>query len=255
MLETEALIVRDAQQDARFADNPLVTGNPNIRFYVGVPLRSSDGTPIGALCGIDRQPREVGKEELSLLADLANLTMEQLELRLVATLDGSTGALRRSPFIASATRDMAFARRQGTALSCLMIDADHFKQINDLHGHEVGDEVLTMLVKACKADLRQTDTLGRIGGEEFCVFLSGTPLEGAVEVAERLRQGIAGIKVQANDATIGVTASIGVTELCATDAVPEDLMRRADEALYAAKAQGRDRVVMAKAVRSLGLAS
>ncbi len=255
MLETQALIVRDAQRDARFADNLLVTGDPNIRFYVGVPLRASDGTPIGALCGIDRQPRDVGEQELALLADLANLTMEQLELRLVATLDGLTGALRRGPFIASATRNMALARRQGIPLSCLMIDADHFKQVNDLHGHEMGDEVLTRLVKASKAELRQTDTLGRIGGEEFCVFLPGTPLQGAADVAERLREAIGSIAVQANGTTIAITASIGVTELRASDAVPEDLMRRADDALYSAKAQGRDRVVVAEPVRQLGLAS
>ena len=161
MLEAQALIVRAAQQDARFADNPLVKGDPNIRFYVGVPLRASDGTPIGALCGIDRQPRDVGEQELALLVDFSNLTMEQLDLRLVASLDGVTGALRRGLSIASVTRDMEHARRQGIPVSCLMIDADHFKQVNDLHGHEMGDEVLTRLVRASKAGLRQTDTLGR----------------------------------------------------------------------------------------------
>jgi GAF domain-containing protein len=107
MLETEALIVRDAQLDPRFADNALVTGEPDVRFYVGVPLRSSDCRPIGALCGIDRWPRDVDEHELALLADLANLTMEQLEQRLVATLDGLTG---RGPFILSAARDIALAR-------------------------------------------------------------------------------------------------------------------------------------------------
>lgn len=255
MLEPDALIVRDAQLDARFFHNPLVTGDPNIRFYVGVPLRSSDGTPIGALCGIDSKPRDVGEHELALLTDLANLTMEQLELRLLATLDGLTGAMRRGPFIMSADRDMALARRQGSPLSCLMIDADHFKQVNDLHGHEVGDEVLVKLVKACKSELRQTDAMGRIGGEEFCVFLPGTDMEGAVEVAERVRKTIGAVEIETGGASVAITVSIGVTELTVSDSIPEDLMRRADEALYSAKAKGRNRVIVSASPRLLGLAS
>jgi diguanylate cyclase (GGDEF)-like protein len=255
MLEAAPLVVRDAQLDARFAHNPLVTGDPNIRFYVGVPLRSEDGTPIGALCGIDSQPRDVDQRELDVLADLATLTMEQLELRLMATLDGLTGAMRRGPFLSSAARDIALARRQVLPLSCLMIDADHFKQINDAYGHGVGDQVLLELVRTCRSTLRRVDSLGRMGGEEFCAFLPATDHAGALEVAERLRQKIEGIAIATENASVSLTVSIGVGTLTVGDAVPEDLIRRADSALYRAKAAGRNRVVGSTPPGTIALAS
>jgi diguanylate cyclase (GGDEF)-like protein len=242
MLGTGPLVVRDARLDDRFADNPLVTGGPDIRFYVGMPLRSEDGTPIGALCGIDNQPRDIDQRELDVLADLATLTMEQLELRLVAMLDGLTGAMRRGPFLSNAARDLELSRRQGLPLSCLMIDADHFKQVNDAYGHEVGDKILVELVRACRSQLRRTDTLGRVGGEEFCAFLPATDYLGALEVAERLRREIEAIAVDGGSAVVSITASLGAATLAGFDSGPEDLMRRADVALYQAKAQGRNRV-------------
>ncbi len=131
MLGDQPMVVRDASLDPRFSVNPLVTGSPDIRFYVGVPLRAADGTPLGALCGIDTKPRDIDQRELDILGDLANLTMEQLELRLLATRDGLTGAMRRTTFVASASRDVTLAQQHGRPLSCLMIDADNFKRIND----------------------------------------------------------------------------------------------------------------------------
>jgi diguanylate cyclase (GGDEF)-like protein len=89
-----------------------------------------------------------------------------------------------------------------------MIDADHFKQVNDLHGHEMADEVTVRLVQACNAGLRQTDTLGRIGGEEFCVFLTDFDLDSATEVAERLREEIGSVEIGTGRARICIAASI-----------------------------------------------
>lgn len=240
MASYQPLIVEDARLDGRFSDNPLVTGQPEIRFYVGIPLRSGDGTPIGALCGIDTKPRGIGQRELEVMADLANLTMEQLELRLLATLDGLTGTLRRIPFMASASRDLALSKRQGDPLSCLMLDADNFKRINDRWGHAIGDDALVKIASATRSVLRATDTIGRIGGEEFCVFLPQTDLAGAMQVAERIRSSISAIRFSADELT--VTVSVGVAEVLPSDASPADVMRRADTALYLAKSSGRNRI-------------
>ena len=242
MLDSKPMVVRDATLDPRFSSNALVTGRPDIRFYVGVPLLAADGTPLGALCGIDTKPRDIEQRELDILGDLANLTMEQLELRLLATLDGLTGAMRRSSFLSSGTRDLSLARRQGASLTCLMIDADRFKQINDQWGHATGDTVLRRMANAIRSELRASDTLGRMGGEEFCAFLPGTDLEGAMKVAERVRSAIAALRVETSLGLVQVTASIGAAELGPQDAKPEDLIQRADQALYDAKDLGRNRV-------------
>jgi diguanylate cyclase (GGDEF)-like protein len=237
-----AMVVRDATLDPRFLANPLVTGHPDIRFYVGFPLRSADGTPLGALCAIDTKPRDIEPQQLKILSDLANLTMEQLELQLMATIDGLTGAMRRQSFLASADRDMEMARRQGTPLSCLMIDADNFKLINDQYGHAVGDAVLVAIVTTTRDHLRQCDSLGRMGGEEFCVFLPDTDIHGAITVANRIREAVAKVRIPAEAQEIGVTVSIGAAEMASSDLTPSDLINRADTALYDAKNSGRNRV-------------
>ena len=242
MLGDEPMVVRDATLDPRFSHNPLVTGHPDIRFYVGVPLRSADGTPLGALCGIDNKPRDIDQRELDILRDLANLTMEQLELRLLATMDGLTSSMRRIPFLASASRDLALARRKGHPLSCLMIDADNFKRINDQWGHAIGDAVLVRIAAAIRSELRSTDILGRIGGEEFCVFLSDANLAGALKLAERVRSAVDAIRLPTASIDLRVTVSIGAAELRQTDNAPIDIMQRADAALYEAKRSGRNRV-------------
>jgi len=242
MFGAEPMVVPDATLDSRFRANPLVTSDPEIRFYVGVPLLAADGTALGALCAIDRKPRDVRPIELAMLGDLANLTMEQLELRLLATRDGLTGTMRREPFMISAERDLAMARRQRQPLACLMIDVDNFKKINDQWGHAAGDEVLVRIAAAVSAELGRGDKLGRIGGEEFCVISPDTDLPAAMKLAERVRAAVATVEVDAEGRRIGVTASVGVAQLESSDTTPTDVLRRADAALYGAKRNGRDRV-------------
>ena len=179
---------------------------------------------------------------MKLLADLANLTLEQFELRLLATLDGLTGAMRRSSFLATAERDMVLAAKRGSPLSCLMIDADNFKSLNDQFGHAVGDEALVAIARAISDQLRRGDSLGRMGGEEFCVSLPGTELSGALSVAERMREAIAAIRLQTDTGEVSITASFGAAALLSSDSSPSDLIHRADVALYEAKNSGRNRV-------------
>jgi diguanylate cyclase (GGDEF)-like protein len=236
----DVLAVRDATLDLRFADNPYVTGNPNVRFYLGAPLRTSDGETLGALCAVDSVSRTPSPREIEILTDLADLVTEQIELRLAATTDGLTGALQRMAFLAEAGRDMALARRGGRPLSCLMIDADSFKAINDTYGHAAGDVVLRHIVTECRRVLREADYIGRLGGEEFAVMLPDADLEHACAIAERMRQRIADHPVQAAGNAIGATISVGVTALGPGDTMVSGLLERADHALYEAKLSGRN---------------
>jgi len=140
------------------------------------------------------------------------------------------------------------ARRHGHELALLLVDADRFKAVNDQHGHAVGDVVLRELASRLRERVRGEDIVGRWGGEEFVVALPETTPEGAVAVAESLRSAVAGSPISAEDATLAMTVSIGVAVWAGEEL--EHLVARADTALYAAKAAGRDRVVLERAVRA-----
>lgn len=243
MIGEAAMLVPDALRDPRFLDNPLVLGDPRIRFYAGYPLVSPSGMPLGAVCVLDIEPRTATAEDLGLLKDLAALVMEQLNLRLLASTDGLTGCLRREAFFEAASRDLRLSYQFEWPTSCLMIDADHFKSINDNYGHEVGDEVLEALVQVIKSELRSTDILGRIGGEEFAVLLPRTSLTEARRVAERIREQVAKINIHAIPNPLKLTISAGVADARnGVDSLTK-LLHEADMALLRAKQAGRNKVV------------
>jgi two-component system cell cycle response regulator len=139
------------------------------------------------------------------------------------------------------------ARRHGHQLALLLLDADRFKLVNDEHGHAVGDIVLRELSARLRERVRREDIVGRWGGEEFVVALPETTPDGAAAVAESLREGISKTPIQADGLALDVTVSIGVAAWTGQEL--DELVDRADHALYAAKAAGRDRVVMEQAVR------
>lgn len=169
------------------------------------------------------------------------------QLRRMATTDGLTGALNRSAFLASGQQAVDQALRWQQTLSVLMLDADHFKSVNDRHGHAGGDITLQHLVAACRSVTRDTDLVGRLGGEEFAIALPAVSFETAQRVAERVRDHVAVTRLPFGDTTISVTVSIGLTELRPTDTTIAQLIARADAALYRAKANGRNRVVLDEA--------
>ncbi|MBN9093292.1 sensor domain-containing diguanylate cyclase [Pandoraea pnomenusa] len=249
ILDDEVLVVPDARADRRFADNPLVVGEPNIRFYAGAPLRTPQGHRLGTLCVIDRKPRTLDDEKRALLADLSALVVDELELRRVnqvlgdmAMRDALTGALNRRAFLLQAERQFAAARAQQRRLAVLMLDLDHFKAINDTWGHAVGDRVIVELTVVLRATLRKDTVIGRLGGEEFAVLLPDADAERAMQAAERLLTAIGGASVPGPHAPIRFSASIGVGGLAPDDAEFGTVLQRADRALYAAKQAGRNRV-------------
>lgn len=169
------------------------------------------------------------------------------ELRVWATTDSLTGIANRRHFLDMADREIQRTRRYGRPLSVLILDADHFKAINDQYGHAVGDETLKAIVRVAATCLRDADLLGRLGGEEFGALLPETDLVGARELAERLRTAVAALELQVDTTTIRPTISIGCAALSAEGEGIDAVLARADRALYRAKGQGRNCVVLAEA--------
>ncbi len=244
--ESEPLIVTDTLSDARFANNPFVTGPPYLRFYAGIPLRSAEGQNVGTLCAMSPEPRAITADEIAILQDLAAMVVDTLELRELASVDGLTGALSRRAFREMATRELSLAKRHGHEVSCLLFDLDHFKGINDIHGHAAGDEVLAASVATCRSILRESDLIGRVGGEEFAVLLPYTGRQAAMNVAEKLRAAIAAQRFAEAEQPFSVTASFGLASFGPALADLDTMLQRADQALYAAKDQGRDRCIAAE---------
>ncbi|MCG6115274.1 MAG: sensor domain-containing diguanylate cyclase [Mesorhizobium sp.] len=239
----QPLVISDASQDSLFALNPHVLADDGIRFYAGVPLKTLEGHIIGTVCAVGMQPREFDSRELEILTDLADLTMGVIELRQQAGTDVLTGLLSRREFKDRATHAIMLGLRHKHPVSCVVIDVDHFKRVNDTHGHAVGDAVLRRIAGVCESELRGTDILGRLGGEEFAAILPHTTPAQAVEVAEKLRRAIKCIEVQSEGVAIEVTASIGIATLGTGAGDLDTLLAQADKALYEAKHQGRDRCV------------
>lgn len=179
---------------------------------------------------------------LQLEYEVAERRQLEIKLRRLATTDGLTGAFTRAELLAAAQRELDAGQKVGKQLVVLMLDVDHFKAINDGFGHAGGDRALEHLVATLRADIRQIDLLGRMGGEEFAIVLPATPLLAAEAVAERVRARVAETSVPFHDRRIGMTISIGMAAQVEGDGSIEQLIMRADEALYRAKRNGRNQV-------------
>ena len=204
--------------------------------------------------GSDMQPQIIGTlrdittpkrtELLGVIQDITDQKELQWKLEKEARTDPLTGCANRRHFLELAEHELARARRYAEEVSVLMLDLDHFKSINDQHGHPVGDLVLQRLVQVCQATLRAEDAVGRLGGEEFAVLLPESGLKKATEVAERLCRAVAAAEVPLEGKPLlRFTASIGVATLAQEDCNIGEVLGRADKALYEAKNAGRNRVV------------
>ncbi|MDI3491951.1 MAG: diguanylate cyclase [Thauera sp.] len=177
--------------------------------------------------------------------DISDNKQREEALIALANTDALTGVANRRHFLERLQAELGRVGRHATQASLLMIDLDHFKRVNDTYGHATGDEVLRNLAALARQTLRQSDVIGRVGGEEFAALLPDDDAASAVQTAERLRKALETHPViTADGVQVMVTASIGVTRLRATDEKPEAPLGRADEALYLAKNQGRNRVVL-----------
>jgi len=267
----DTLIVRDARDDARFSDNPLVTGAPNVRFYAGAPLRAANGQPMGTFCVLDDRPRELAPAQRSALEALSRQASRLMELHRISrelhlqieerswyeqqllhyqqvlenenadleeqsSTDPLTGLANRRAFSRTLDQAIAQAHALGSPLSVAIVDIDHFKSINDLHGHAEGDRVLQSLGAMLLSTEAARGRVARFGGEEFVRLLPDRVLADATRESEYLREAVAAMPTG-----LPVTISIGVAALQPGEDA-SSLLARADQALYKAKHEGRDRV-------------
>jgi diguanylate cyclase (GGDEF)-like protein len=191
------------------------------------------------------------------MSNLSHLTIElekrvaarTADLEKLAMIDALTGVANRRHFEMRAAIEIAEARRGGYALGALMMDIDHFKRINDRHGHATGDAVLKQLADVVMFHLRPCDLFARIGGEEFCILLPGSDHENSLAAAERVREAVATAQIESGGLRIPVTVSLGVSALADEDEDIALAVSRADQALYRAKAAGRNRALLAAPAR------
>jgi diguanylate cyclase (GGDEF)-like protein/PAS domain S-box-containing protein len=210
--------------------------SPDVRRWFNMrvrPLRMDDGTVV------------------IVHEDVSRLKLIEEELRKLASHDALTGLLNRRALLELGEVEFGRARRYGYPMSIILLDCDHFKRVNDSFGHGVGDKVLVRFAEILTAAIRDADHVSRLGGEEFVVVLPHTPLDGAVQLAERLRLSIMDAPIKAGGAEIWCTASFGVAELTTEVLSFTNLLNIADKAMYEAKASGRNRVE-AKAVAATG---
>ncbi|MGI9234561.1 MAG: sensor domain-containing diguanylate cyclase [Woeseiaceae bacterium] len=187
ILRKEVLVVNDAAKDERFADNPLVTGAPHIRFYAGCPIRDPKGFRIGTLCIIDPEPREMSADDIDALRDMAEMVEDEIKVSSQVTVDDLTQVANRRGFHVIAEHLLSLCRRTGTAAEIAFFDLDGFKAVNDSHGHAAGDDLLKHFARLLVKCFRSADAVGRLGGDEFAVLLSNSK-DGAKTAIERLQQ-------------------------------------------------------------------
>jgi diguanylate cyclase (GGDEF)-like protein/PAS domain S-box-containing protein len=179
------------------------------------------------------------------LVDITDRKQAEMELERLARTDVLTGVTNRRHFFELAEPQFASAQRYSHNIAILLLDVDHFKQVNDSYGHLAGDLILQRVARECQGHLRSSDVFARYGGEEFICLLPEQSLEGALETAERIRQMLERAEVLWDHQSIGVTASIGVALLQEDLALTlETLINRADQALYESKANGRNQVTL-----------
>jgi diguanylate cyclase (GGDEF)-like protein len=236
----EPLVVNDAARDPRFAQNPFVTGAPFIASYAGAPLTTPDGYNIGSLCAIDTVPRQFDNRQIDVLTSFAAIVVDEFELRRLAQIDSLTGAVSRRAFLAEAERAVADFTRHHQPSAIVMFDVDHFKRINDTHGHPAGDTVLSAIGACLAAHTRPGDIFARLGGEEFALLLSGADIGQAVQAAERCRAALENLTI-GHHPPISITASFGIAALNPDCMAADKWLGNADLALYAAKRTGRNK--------------
>ena len=224
----------------------------NKRLIGSLNLASSDVTRFTPALGTD-----FIKHMASIIAICQENVISNEMLKYIGLTDSLTGVYNRRYIDRRLLEEIARARRQNYCISCMYIDIDHFKLVNDTHGHQGGDEVLREVATRIRTELRRSDALGRFGGEEFVVLLIDASLDSATFVAERIRASIAGTMFDLpGSAQAWVSVSIGVASLEADAAllpietVAQQLVAHADQALYQAKAAGRNKVVSWQAQRS-----
>ncbi len=258
--EGKPVIVKDALEDLDLMSNPLVLGEPKIRFYAGHPIKDSDGKTIGTFCVMGMQPRTTDTNFGPTLADLGEMAQRELfsvelnnaqselvaklgEARRQAMFDPLTRLWNRRGGIDLLNKALDEALRHDYTLGICLADIDNFKSVNDQYGHQVGDEVLSRIARKIVGSVRPQDLVCRYGGDEFLVIVHDVDQKDCAEIAERVCDGIRSAPVRTRGGTARVTLSIGIAMRNRGDGITtHGLIEKADQALYSSKRAGRDRV-------------
>lgn len=239
ILGDDVLLIPDTTADQRFADNPLVTGAPHIRFYAGYPLSLGDGIHIGTLCLKDTVPRRFSEQDLQLLRDLGEMTSQELRAVAAATSDDLTGLLNRRGFLSAAGQALELCRRAASPVAMLYCDLDRFKQINDTFGHVEGDHVLRVFAGMLRSTFRSSDIVARLGGDEFVVMLTNAD-PATVEAAVRRMEAELAAHALQSQRGYALGCSLGVMSFDGANLPGLDAMlAMADENMYAVKRKNR----------------
>ncbi|MEN8762084.1 MAG: sensor domain-containing diguanylate cyclase [Thiogranum sp.] len=239
ILGEDIFLISDAALDERFQDNPLVINEPHIRFYAGCPLTVANGSKLGTLCIIDREPREFSEDDVALLRDLARMAEQELAAVQLATMDELTMLSNRRGFEALSLHALGLCRRLKKPASLLFFDLDLFKQINDRFGHAEGDRALTNFAELLKQTFRESDVLGRLGGDEFAVLLTNANRDNLNNALHRLRHTVDQHNHK-EQRGYDIVYSVGAVEFdAARHADVAELMAEADALMYEQKKQGR----------------
>ncbi len=246
ILGNDIFVIEDALEDERFADNPLVTGEPKIRFYAGAPLRYLDGNKLGTLCIIDQEPRVLDEEDYAMLRDLAEMAEAELGAIQLATIDDLTKISNRRGFVSLAQNSINLCARQGSPVSMVFLDLDKFKPINDQFGHAEGDRALIAFAELMRQSFRDSDVFARIGGDEFVVLLTNTETDPAAKIVERFRS-LVDVYNAESKRGYDITFSDGIISMHPDqDSVVEDLLRKADALMYEKKLENDTQSRLAK---------
>jgi diguanylate cyclase (GGDEF)-like protein len=228
----DILLIPDARLDLRFHDNPLVTGEPHIRFYAGCPLSAPDGSKMGTLCLLDSKARAFDADDLDLLRDLGRMAEQELAAVHLATMDDLTRLSNRRGFAVLAQHTLDLCVRMRRPASMLFFDLDGFKSINDRFGHAEGDRALTGFASVLLRNFRNSDVIGRMGGDEFAVLMTDCPESELPGIRQRLLQALnayddehqRGYRIRFS---VGIV-SADITRPCSVDA----LLARSDGQMY-----------------------
>ncbi|MDH5656729.1 MAG: sensor domain-containing diguanylate cyclase [Spirochaetia bacterium] len=252
----EPVIISDTTKFPDFSKEPLVLNEPGIRFYAGYPL-NFEGTNLGTLCLMDNEPRHLKDNELDILKDLAALVEDELRIskmdatqadlmkqlddaRREALIDHLTESWNRRAISQVLPSELERSIRNNTPVTVMMVDIDHFKEINDTYGHDAGDLVIKEVSRQIKNTIRPHDILIRYGGDEFLLFFEDTTEETGSFLGKRILNQIKKTQIQTCGLSLQIDISIGITSL-----IPDknteisEIIKTADAALYCAKKEGK----------------
>jgi len=237
ILGDEIFVVNDAVSDKRFADNPLVLNNPNIRFYAGCPLKSLNGSKLGTMCLIDREPKGFSKNDRSILQDLASMVEREIELTNLATVDELTNIPNRRGFRVRAEQSLKLCQRKKLPASLVYFDIDEFKQINDSLGHAEGDRALCVFADSMKGISRDSDVFARMSGDEFVILFADADKQTVEQIISRFQSGLDELS-QKENLDYQVHFSHGIIEFDPDQHnTVAELLDAGDELMYAQKHQ------------------